>query len=137
MKVFDHTIDGSVIEAVKKILGWDQLRYASYQERCGYKYLQCIMPDYPQVVKQIVRSAIFWKWWTRHWENRDKEFIELYHNCNGSIDAQDVYQEINDPRTLAIAIYLNGQALEETYANMIGEITDTQNSQIKEVEYAC
>lgn len=126
MKIFDHTIDGSVKQKVQQILAWDDMRYASYQERCGQRYLECLMPDYPQVVRQITGTRIYWQWWIRHWENRDKEFIEMYENCQGQIDAADVYQEMNDPRTLAIAIYLNGQVLSESYAVMIGEVTRKQ-----------
>ncbi len=123
----EYTTNAEQRRMVRQLLCWNQQEYADYQYQCGIAYLDALTPDYPQVNNQIIKSPTFWKWWVQHWENRDAEFIEIIDNSiDGIIDPEAEYRELHDPRTLAIAIYLNGQVLQESYATMIGELTKKQ-----------
>ena len=90
-------------------------------------YMDGFCPNYPQVVSQIMKSSIFWNWWNRHWEDRDKEFIETW-NGMGERKANllEFYSEAHDWRTLVEAVYLSGQVLEQSYAEMFGKVTKEQ-----------
>ena len=127
-----NTIDKSVQRNVMALLGWDEQKYAQYIHDCGVKYLEKYIPEYRVVINQIIRSEIFWNWWKAHWEKRELQFIEsIDYEESPLLDAEEIYMEYHDPRTLAIALYLNGQVLQESYAQMIGELTDTQVTKTK------
>lgn len=122
-----QTLDRSLQKEVQAHLGWDAEQWAQFVYDCGITYLAKYLPAYPQVVTQITRSTIFWNWWKAHWEKRDIEFLETIDASNdGIIDPVEIYKEQHDPRTLAEGIYLNGQVLQESYADMIGKITSLQ-----------
>lgn len=122
----NYTLDRSVQKAIQALLGWTVAEWAEYQYACGLQYLTKLAPEYPQVVTQISRSIIFWNWWKLHWEKRDIEFQERLYGDEDKATLVDEYRELHDPRTLAAALYLNGQVLQESYAEMIGKITKTQ-----------
>lgn len=124
--------DNSIQREVRKTLNWDKQQWTSYQYESGLWYLEKLMPEYPQVARQISASPIFWNWWKAHWEDRDKQYLEQIELAADDkiIDPVAEYQELHDARTLAAAIYLSGQVLMDSYAAMIGKITDQQ---LKEV----
>lgn len=122
-----YTLDQNIQRAVMLLLGWNEQQYSQFIYDCGLTYLRKIAPDYPQVTSQIARSARFWNWWKMHWENREKEYLEKMDDLNiAMIEPVKEYKELHDPRTLAQAIYLNGQVLEESYVNLVAEITAEQ-----------
>lgn len=125
-----NTIDKQLQRDVMKLLGWNEQQYATFIYDSGIAYLSYYIPDYPHVVSQITRSEIFWNWWKFHWEKRDKEFMDVCDTTpceeGSGNDLADIYQGLHDARTLAAGIYLNGQVLEESYANMIGCLTKEQ-----------
>lgn len=121
-----------VIIKVIAFLGWTEDRFAQYQYDCGITYLEKIAAGYPQVISQISRTKTFWTWWKNHWTDRDKTFIECMELAEKPEEtAELIYQEMHDPRTLAEAIYLTGQVLQESYAALISEITDEQHNDYK------
>ena len=123
----EYTIDKSLQREVIKTLQWSEEQYFDYIFQCGVAYLNKYIPQYPQVVKQIIKSKIYWNWWRLHWEQRDKEFLKsIDYAPHPLLDPVEIYQEHNDPRTLAEAIYLSGKVLENSYAEMIGKITAEQ-----------
>lgn len=129
-----NTLDKSVQREVRALLAWDAQAWAQYVFDCGIAYLQKLMPSYPQVASQISRQQIFWNWWKAHWEKRDMEFLEkIDESQEAIIDPVAEYRELHDPRTLAEAIYLNGQVLEESYAEMFGKLSDEQIKRYREV----
>ncbi|MGQ0739091.1 MAG: hypothetical protein ACT4OJ_08550 [Bacteroidota bacterium] len=127
----DNTIDKSIQREVQALLNWNAQQWAQHVYECALSYLQKLMPEYPQIVRQISSSKTFWNWWKHHWEKRDMEFIEQIDLSNDAIiDPVAEYLEKHDPRTLAEGIYLNGQVLEESYAQMIGAITKNQLQEV-------
>lgn len=123
----NNTIDKQLQRDCMKLLGWNEEQYAGFIYNTGIAYLSNYIPNYPQVVSQITRSEVFWNWWKMHWEKRDKEFME---QCYGWDEGREyyieLYKNLHDASTLAAGIYLNGQVLEESYANMIGCVTKEQ-----------
>jgi hypothetical protein len=129
-----NTLDKSLQKEVRAHLGWSALEHAEFIEQTGIAYLQALAPDYPQVVTQITKSQIFWNWWKAHWETRDIEFIEsIDYEPSPILDPVKIYKEQHDAQTLAQALYLNGQVLQESYPKMIGKLTDKQIFKHKEV----
>jgi hypothetical protein len=123
-----YTTDTQIIQKVLALVGWNTERRNQVIYNSAERYLTGFMPSYPQIVGQLMKDPIFWKWWMGHWEMRDKEFLEL--NETGCDNAEELYLELHDPRTLVEAIYLNGQVLEESYAKMIGEVSKAQKMEV-------
>ena len=122
-----NTLDKNTQKGVMALLLWDENKYAQYVYDCGIAYLNKYLPDYPQVVRQIIQSKVYWSWWKIHWQKRDLEFMEQCYNWDEGVEARiEVYEQLQDPRTLAAAIYLNGQVLQESYAAMIQQLTKEQ-----------
>lgn len=123
------TIDPQVQQPVLKAIGWTDEQYSQFIYDMALAYLNAFIPHYPQVVEQITASKTFWSWWLGHWQLRDMEFMESIYNCDEGVDSRiEVYKSIHDPETLVRAIYLNGVVLQESYAKMIGEVTDEQHT---------
>lgn len=122
-----YTIDNQLREQVQQLLGWSEEQYGQFVYDCGLAYMQYIAGEYPAVYSQIIRSEKFWNWWKRHWEQREKEYLErIDGDMPAYIQPEEIYKEMHDPRTLASAMYLNGQVLQDSYAGLMQEITDGQ-----------
>lgn len=120
-------IDQQILLTVITALHWSEQQYTQFIYDCGLAYLNAFIKDYPAVKTQISKSEIFWDWWKTHWEQREKEFIETIETYPESItDIHQQYKAIHDPVELATGIYLNGKVLEESYVNMINDITKNQ-----------
>ena len=125
------TIDKQIQQKVMALTGLTEESYNVMVHDTALEYLSGFIPNYPQVVSQITKSSIFWSWWMKHWEMRDKEFIEkCYHWDEGIETRLEIYKEDNDPRLLVEAVYLSGQVLEESYSAMIGEIMKAQKKEV-------
>lgn len=122
-----NTTDNNVIREVLQLIGWTKEQHNQHIYECADAYLGGFIPSYPQIQTQIMKTPVFWNWWRLHWEKRDMQFIEQCYGWDEGRESRvEVYKELHDPRTLAAAIYLNGQVLEESYAEMIGKITSAQ-----------
>ena len=62
---------------VQNLLGWDDLRYAEYQEEMGREYIRQLFGEGTAMVDDIPNHREFWAWWKLHWAKRDREFVEL------------------------------------------------------------
>ncbi|MEQ1677883.1 MAG: hypothetical protein ABL876_14330 [Chitinophagaceae bacterium] len=130
----NNTTDNNIIKEVLRLIGWNQEQHNEYVYAVAEAYLSGFIPSYPQIQTQIMKSPIFWNWWRSHWEKRDMQFIDQCYGWDEGQDARiEVYREQHDPRALLTAVYLNGQVLEESYAEMIGRLTDSQIRKHKEV----
>jgi hypothetical protein len=125
-------IDKNIQQQVISFLKWDEGQHAQFVYDCGIAYLENLIPEYPQIISDISKTRNYWNWWEKHWELRDMEWLEAIEGAYGSNQYfENLYKEHHDPHTLASAIYLNGKVLEESYANLISEITKDQKT-IKE-----
>lgn len=123
-----HSIDKRLQQQVMQLLSKDDKDYNQFMYDCGLAYLNEIAPAYPQVTAEIIRSNTFWDWWKGHWAVREMEFIEIIDEspAEAIIDVMQMYKDLHDPKTLAAALYLNGQVLQQSYATLISKITKEQ-----------
>jgi hypothetical protein len=124
MQIIDKGIQKQVMALISK----DDKQYNQFVYDCGLAYLNELAPQYPQVTTEITRSETFWDWWKGHWAVREMEFLEIIDEspAEAIIDVMQVYNDLHDPKVLAEALYLNGQVLQQSYANLIGKITKEQ-----------
>lgn len=129
--------DPQVQEAITHRIGFTADEHNQFIYDNGIAYLKEFAPDYPQVVSEISKTISFWNWWLKHFEDRDREFIEMNDDAFCDKDLLKLmYEEHHDVPTLASAIYLNGMVLQDSYANLMDEITKNQRV-VKEKEVAC
>lgn len=125
------TINTQIQEKVTALTGLSAEEHNQLVYNCAFAYLQGFMPAYPQIITQVTKSSVFWKWWINHWEQRDKEFIEKCEHWPETPETRmEIYKEDHDPRTLVEAVYLSGQVLEASYAEMIGQVMDEQKQEV-------
>lgn len=48
----------------------------SFKMRCGCAYLQNYMPHCPELIDELIETAIFWQWWRLEWLVRDECFLQ-------------------------------------------------------------
>ena len=120
-------IDKNIQKQVMALLSQDDKEYNQFVYDCGIAYLNELAPQYPQVTTEITRSETFWDWWKGHWAVREMEFIEIIgEEIDPVFKPLQIYKDLHDPKVLAEALYLNGQVLQQSYANLIGKITKEQ-----------
>jgi hypothetical protein len=109
------------------ILQWKEEQHSQMVYDNGLSFLVHYLPMESEfMINCITSSRIFWNWWRLHWNARDEQFASLYFNLVRLKDAEDLYKELHNPKTLAYSIYPDGVVLEETYAKMIGELNDSE-----------
>jgi hypothetical protein len=124
-------IDKTIQEMILQLTGLTEAEYNERVYNTAESYMDGFAPKYPQVVKQIMQSSIFWNWWQKHWEARDREFIETWDGMGESKEnLLDFYNETHDWRTLVEAVYLSGQVLEQSYAEMFGKVAKEQRKEV-------
>lgn len=118
----------TAMHQVCSILQMSQQQYANYQYKAGCNYLQHYIPNDPQGIDMLIESKLFWNWFKLHWSKRDAEFIQA---ANGLSQAEAValFDDIHNPSILAAGIRPNSVVLGESYARLIGQIIDHQNTQ--------
>lgn len=127
----NNTIDKQLQRDVQARLGWSIQNYAQFIYDCGITYLAKYIPDCPQVATEISKSLVFWNWWKAHWEKRELQFIEQIYGLEENHEEMlELYKELHDPRSLAEGIYMNGEVLNETYAEMFGKLTKAQRKEV-------
>lgn len=109
---------------VRRLLGWTEFTYYQFQYETGLAYLDKYIPHDPAGIDIIVRSKMFWNWWKNHWAIRDEQFLEMMQNNNS--DAEELYINMHHPELLTQTIYPNASVLEESYAQMIGNIINAK-----------
>lgn len=122
-----HTYDFQTQIKIQHLLQWSEDEYNELVFNEGIGYLKELIPDYPQVFSQIAKSKIFWNWWRLHWQKRDEQFLEECETWQTTLEKHRlVYCNHNDGRTLANALYLNGQVLQDSYATLMQQLLKSQ-----------
>lgn len=57
------------------LLGWDDEQYLTFKMRCGRNFLQQYMPNYPELIDEVIESRLFWAWWLNQWLIRDEALL--------------------------------------------------------------
>lgn len=114
--------------AICEILKCTPEQYAEFQYQSGLRYLKAYLPGDEEAAEMLSRCRIFWNWWRNHWTNRDEMFLCL-HQENPLRDRQiilQLYLQYNSGKMLADSIHPNSVVLNESYAQMITELVDTE-----------
>ncbi|HCN84479.1 MAG TPA: hypothetical protein DIT07_12785 [Sphingobacteriaceae bacterium] len=107
-------------QRIIKMLGWNELEYATFIHETGLEYLDQYIRNDPAGRDALNRSRIFWNWWKNHWAIRDQQFLDELDADGGGIVLHRLYEFYHSSSMLASAIYPNAIVLENSYANMIG-----------------
>lgn len=124
--------DDSKVE-VCRLLEWTELEYCNFQYECGLLYLSIYLNNDQWGVNLIHRCRAFWTWWKNHWVIRDKTFFVYMEDpevdgCFVLATRQHFYRLLHDAKELARDIHPNGTVLQDTYAEMMGQIIDQTTS---------
>lgn len=123
MNTYDKNIENKILDLLQQTEDW----YNELVIDTGMAYINEQVGEYPEVKKQIIKSRIFWNWWRSHWQDRDEQFLEECETWHTTTEKYRlVYENHNDARTLAAALYLNGQVLQESYAVLMDRIIKNQ-----------
>src|SRR5207237_673564 len=105
------------------LIGWNDEQYCQYQYETMLAYLQWYLPNDQEGARMLEGSEIFRKWWCNHWSNRDNGFVRASIDWPATAETYELlYKEMNDPRTLACAIYPNGMIMRESVKAIIKDL---------------
>lgn len=107
---------------VMSLLRWNETQYADYQYRQGTAYLQSYISNDPQGIDMLVASRIFWAWWRNQWMIRDRQFLDSKVSRLNHITTLSIYLNLHNADALVSHIYPSGAVLEDSYAQMIGNV---------------
>jgi hypothetical protein len=114
-------------QQVISLLRWSEDQYASFQYKMGKQYLQSYISKDPAGIDMLVGSRIFWNWWKNQWMLRDIEFIQIGATTEYFDKAGDgIYRLIHSPEKLIGTIYPSAVILEDSYAEMIGNVIKSE-----------
>lgn len=103
-------------------------QYAEFQYQSGLRYLKEYLPGDPEAGEMLSASKVFWAWWRNHWTNRDEMFLCLHQE--NPVRTREIilqlYLHYNSGRLLADCIHPNSVVLNESYAQMITQLVDTE-----------
>jgi hypothetical protein len=110
---------------VLNLLGWDDLKYARFQEMRGRKYLTTVICPDGYGVNDLCRSRFFWRWWINQWNRRDDDFLnsDLYMLDRMVYGDLQTYRIIHSPEFLKNQ-YPHRVVFDASYSVMISEFLD-------------
>lgn len=109
-----HTI-AAVKKEVLKVLSWKEEQYNDFVIDTGIAYLREMCQNDAHV-QFFIGSRVFWNWWRNYWSNRDAGFLDTWMPFD---DAEELYRETHDAKTLAKALYPNGIILAKTFSPLL------------------
>lgn len=116
-KQIKHTED-----TVLTLTGVSHTEYAEHQYSCGLKYIGQVCKDDTMAAEEIVSSKIFWNWWKIKWAEREHPFC-TYDILDIEIEYRVIiWRQIHNPLLLANGAYEAGKMMEESFAQIIGQI---------------
>lgn len=108
-------MNASIQARVQKVLNWDDMRYALFQQQQGFIYLGHQFGDAP-LVSRIPEHKEFWSWWRMHWLKRDSEFLDMT-DLLFPAEIETYYIDLHSPESLAFRPH--AAMMERTYMKMI------------------
>lgn len=111
--------NASIQMQVMNLLGWDELRYASYQEEMGRLYLRSMFGQGTPLVDDIPNHREFWSWWKLHWIRRDREFLEMS-SMLFKHEQEHYYNDLHHPDGMHFTPH--AILMEATYEKMIHKL---------------
>jgi len=106
-------------QQVCRLLGWDELQYASFQEEQGIEYVKGIVGSDEWGASHLLKSKLFWKWWINHWNNRDQEFL-TYAAASPASLREVMYKSLNNAE--GFEFYPHRVIMEQSYSILSKEI---------------
>jgi hypothetical protein len=108
--------NASIHTQVMNLLGWDELKYAEYQENVGREYLYNQFGEGSTLVDDIPNHKVFWSWWKLHWIRREREFLEMA-GMLFAHELEEYYRELHHPD--GVHFRPHADVLQATYEEMI------------------
>jgi hypothetical protein len=65
-------------QQIMTLLGIDELAYGRAVESYGYSFVRHYCSNSTGAEEYLTRTSAFWKWWMRHFDTRDEQFIADY-----------------------------------------------------------
>ena len=112
----------SVKQRIQQLLGWDDLKYAEYQQAMGYQYLETELGVDAQLMHALVKEKIYWSWWINHWIKRDIVFLEQFEAYRAFHLTDELYRIRHNPKT--VQFKPQNTVMRHSYAKMIGQLID-------------
>ena len=60
---------------IMPLLEWNEDQYMTFKMRCGRNFMQSYMPQYPELIDEVIESRLFWAWWMNQWLIRDEALL--------------------------------------------------------------
>ncbi len=100
---------------IMPLLNWSNSDLYDFKTRCGCAYLQNYMPQYPELIDELINTTRFWQWWSNQWLLRDEAFVAppgMVH-VNREIVVMS-YKALHNPVTLALELRMDSLVFENT-----------------------
>lgn len=104
-------IEGGIMH----LLLWDENQYLDFKMRCGCRFLQNYMPNFPELIDEILEKPNYWKWWCNQFLLRDAAFLstENIELTNFQI-LTEMYRYLHAPDTLVGDLVVDSIVFEGT-----------------------
>lgn len=100
---------------VLNLLGWDDMRYAQFQEQMGLAWVEAKLTD-TYIASEIVKHREFWSWWRMHWVRRDMEFVDMASYLFPS-EIEEYYLSLH--KVEEMMFFPHARVMNDTYEHMI------------------
>lgn len=117
------TTTASIKERVQRLLKWNDAKYAQFQERMGYRYLEEELQADEASIKALSQERLFWAWWINHWNRRDEAFLHAHEGtATGCTVLEQIYRLKHNPN--AVVFRPQRTILRGSFPQMIGNLID-------------
>lgn len=108
-----------LVTQVLNVLGWDELKYARFQEGRGHNYLLETFGHKTPMLQEIPKHKIFWSWWKVQWMKRDRSFLDML-NLLKPNEYQEYYRDLHDPCSMPFRPH--SETMARSYESMISNL---------------
>jgi hypothetical protein len=108
---------------ITQLLNVSPQQYNAYKMRCGRAFLQNIIPNYPQLIDEIIEKQIYWQWWEDHYLLRDEVFLNAddIHLIHPEILGA-MYSTLHNPYALSKELVVDSMVFEGLSFNSKGAL---------------
>ncbi len=97
------------------LLNWSEEQYGTFKMRCGCLFMQYYMPQYPELIDEVIESRLFWAWWCNQWLIRDEALLMQpgFANCKPE-NRVTYYKWLHSPQNLLNIMVVDSVIFENT-----------------------